>query len=347
MNATASPDNATPDHARPDHATPYRWARRIAITNEAWTLAALIVLVIYFTAAAPGKFLTVSDLSYIAKNASPLMVMAVGMTFVIITAGIDLSVGFVLILSGVVADRYYLHNGGANASWGTVAVGALIALGIGAAWGAMQGFLVAKGKIPSLIVTLGGLGAAEGLSYIVTGGSDLRNAPNHLVNTIGFGSVLGVQWLIVIAFVTAIVLGLVLHLTRFGRYTYAIGSNPEAARRAGINVDRHLIKVYALGGLTSGLAGVMSLGYFDTTTISGHPTDNLQVITAVVLGGVSLFGGQGSMFGTVIGIFIPAMLQTGLYIIGVQQYWQYVVVGAVLVGAVYLDRFRRQLRNRA
>ncbi len=129
-----------------------------------------------------------------------------------------------------------------------------------------------------------------------------------------------------------IVFGLVLAYTRFGRYTYAIGSNPEAGRRAGINVDRHLIKVYALAGLLSGVAGIMSLAFFGTTTIAGHPTDNLTVITGVVLGGASLFGGRGSMLGTFIGVFIPEVLHTGLIIIDVNQYWQYVAIGVVLVG---------------
>ena len=154
-------------------------------------------------------------------------------------------------------------------------------------------------------------------------------------------------WLIVISFAVAIIFGLVLAYTRFGRYTYAIGSNAEAARRAGIAVDRHLIKVYALLGLLAGIAGVMSLAYFGTTTIAGHATDNLTVITAVVLGGASLFGGRGSMLGTVIGVFIPAVLLTGLVILAVNQYWQDVAIGVVLVAAVYLDQFRRRLRERA
>jgi ribose transport system permease protein len=320
---------------------------RLGTANATWTFFALIILMAFFTAKAPGKFLTATDLGYIATNSATLLVMAVGQTFVILTAGIDLSVGFVLVLSGVVAGEYYLHNGGANAGAGTVVVGILIGLATGAGWGAMQGFLVAKAKVPPLIVTLGGLGAAEGVSYLISGGADLRTVPTKLVNSIGFGGVGGVRWLIIISFAIALVFGLVLAYTRFGRYTYAVGSNPEAARRAGINVDRHLIKVYALQGLLSGAAGVMSLAYFETTSIAGHPTDNLTVITAVVLGGASLFGGRGSMLGTVIGLFIPAMLQTGLVIIGVNQYWQYTAIGAVLVAAVYLDQFRRRLRQRA
>jgi ribose transport system permease protein len=319
---------------------------RAGTANETWTLLAFLILCAFFTVRSPGRFLTLTDFSLMAQNAAVLLVMAVGQTFVIVTAGIDLSVGNVLVLSGVVAGEYYVHNGGANASVGTILVGVVIGIAVGAAWGAMQGFLVAKAKVPPLITTLAGYGAAFGVAYLITGGSDISSVPKHLVNSIGESSVAGVQWLIVISFAVAIVFALILAYTRFGRYTYAIGSNPEAARRAGINVDMHLIKVYALAGLLSGTAGIMSLAFFGNTTIAGHGTDNLTVITAVVLGGASLFGGRGTIWGTVIGLFIPVVLQTGLIIIHVNQYWQYVAIGAVLVAAVYLDQLRRRLRER-
>jgi ribose transport system permease protein len=320
---------------------------RLATASASWTLLALVILMVVFSVWAPGRFLTGTDLSLIATNAATLLIMAVGETFVIVTAGIDLSVGMVLVLSGVVAGDYYMHNGSANAGWGVIVIGAVIGLAVGGGFGALQGFVVAKGKVPPLIVTLGGFGVAQGLAYLITGGSDLRTVPTRLVDTIGFGSVGGLRWIIIIAFVIAIVFGLVLAYTRFGRYTYAIGSNPEAARRAGINVPRHLIKVYGLQGLLSGAAGVISLGFLETTGIASHPTDNLTVITAVVLGGASLFGGRGTMIGTVIGLFIPAVLQTGLVIKSVNPYWQYVAIGLILVAAVYLDQFRRRLRERA
>ena len=321
--------------------------RRTLAAGETWVFAALIILMAIFTGLAPGKFLTINDLSLNAQTTAPFLLMAVGETFVIITAGIDLSVGFVLVLSGVVAGEYYLSNGGTNAGVGTIWVGAILGLLTGAAFGALQGVAVAKLKIPPLIATLMGLGVAEGLSYLITGGSDLRAVPNTLITSIGTGSLGGVQWLIIISFLVTLLFGLILAFTRFGRYTYAIGSNPEAALRVGINVDRHLIKVYALSGLLAGLAGILDLGYFSTTTISGHPLDNLTVITAVVIGGASLFGGRGSMLGTFIGVFIPELLATGLIIVGVNQYWQYILTGLVLGAAVYLDQIRRRLRDHA
>jgi ribose transport system permease protein len=323
-----------------------RLVRRTLAAGETWVFAALVIMMACFTGLAPGKFLTLNDLSLNAQTTAPFLLMAVGETFVIITAGIDLSVGFVLVLSGVVAGEYYLSNGGPNAGAGTIWVGAILGLLTGAGFGGLQGVAVAKLKIPPLIATLMGLGVAEGLSYLITGGHDIPSVPNGLIKSIGTGGLGGVQWLIIISFLATLLFGLILAFTRFGRYTYAIGSNPEAALRAGINVDWHLIKVYALSGLMAGLAGILNLAYFSTTTISGHPLDNLVVITAVVIGGASLFGGRGSMLGTFLGVFIPELLATGLIIVGVNQYWQYILTGLVLGAAVYLDQIRRRLRER-
>ncbi len=321
--------------------------RRTLAAGETWVAAALVILILTFTGLSGTKFFSLNNFSLNAQTTAPFLLMAVGETFVIITAGIDLSVGFVLVLCGVVAGEYYLSNGGPDAGAGTIWVGAILGMATGAAFGALQGVAVAKLKIPPLIATLMGLGVAEGLSYLITGGSDLRSVPNTLINSIGSGGIAGVQWLIIISFLVTLLFGLILAFTRFGRYTYAIGSNPEAARRAGIKVDRHLIKVYALSGLLAGVAGILDLGYFSTTTISGHPLDNLTVITAVVIGGASLFGGRGSMLGTFLGVFIPELLATGLIIVGVNQYWQYILPGLVLGAAVYLDQIRRRLRERA
>jgi ribose transport system permease protein len=320
--------------------------RRTLSAGETWVFAVLVIMIAVFTGLSPHKFLTLNNFNLTTQTTAPFLVMAIGETFVIITAGIDLSVGFVLVLSGVVAGEYYLHHGGANAGVGTIWLGALFGLGTGAAFGALQGVSVAKLKMPPLIATLMGLGVAEGLSYLISGGQDISSIPAKLSSSIGLGYFAGVQWLIIISFLATLVFGLVLAYTRFGRYTYAIGSNPEAAQRAGIDVDLHLIKVYALCGLMSGLAGIMNLAYFSTTTISGHPLDNLTVITAVVIGGASLFGGRGSMLGTFFGVFIPELLAAGLIIAYVNQYWQYILTGLVLGAAVYLDQIRRRLRER-
>jgi ribose transport system permease protein len=202
---------------------------------------------------------------------------------------------------------------------------------------------VAKARVPPLIVTLGTLGMSLGAALLITGGVDEREVPFKLTDTIGIGRLFDqIPWLVIISFVVALVFGVILAMTRFGRHTYAVGSNEEAARRAGIAVDRHLIMVYALAGTLSGLAGFLNLARFATTTVGGHDTDNLNSIAATVIGGTSLFGGIGTILGTVFGVFIPAVLQNGFVIVGVQPFWQQVAIGAVLIGAVYLDQLRRR-----
>ena len=312
--------------------------------SSTWIGLILVGLILVFSTLEFDSFVSASNARNIATDAAVLLVLAVGMTFVIITAGIDLSVGAVLVFSGVISARLMNEVGGNN--WGTILIGLGAALGAGTAWGTLNGFLIAKAKIPALIVTLGTLGMALGGALLITGGVDEREVPFKLIDTIGIGRVFDqVPYLVIIAFGVAIVFGVVLAATRFGRNTYAIGSNEEAARRAGINVDRHLIKVYALAGTLSGLAGFMNLARFGTTTIGGHNTDNLQAIAAVVIGGTSLFGGVGTVLGTVFGVFIPAVLQNGFVITGVQPFWQQVAVGAVLIGAVYLDQLRRRSQH--
>jgi ribose transport system permease protein len=315
--------------------------KRLGNTQSVWILGVLLVIVAFFTVTAGSKFLSASNFSLISQNVAVWAVLGVGMTFVIITSGIDLSIGSVLVFSSVVAAKVMENMGGQG--WGTALVGLAAAIISGLTWGTINGFLVAKAKIPPLIVTLGSLGMALGFALLITGGVDEREVPIKLIDTIGTGRLFDqIPYLVIISLAVAVVFGIVLTATRFGRYTYAIGSNEEAARRAGVAVDRHLIKVYGLAGTLAGLAGFMNLARFSTTTIGGHDTDNLQAIAAVVIGGTSLFGGIGTVLGSVFGVFIPAVLQNGFVIVGVQPFWQQVAVGAVLIGAVYLDQLRRR-----
>jgi ribose transport system permease protein len=301
------------------------WWQRFVTGSSTWIGLILAGLIIVFATLEYNSFVSTSNARNIFTDAAVLLVLAVGMTYVIITAGIDLSVGAVLVFSGVVSAKF------------------MTALAAGLAWGVVNGFLVAKAKIPPLIVTLGSLGMALGFALLITGGVDEREVPIKLIDTIGTGRLFDqIPYLVIISLAVAVVFGVVLTATRFGRYTYAIGSNEEAARRAGVAVDRHLIKVYGLAGTLAGLAGFMNLARFSTTTIGGHNTDNLQAIAAVVIGGTSLFGGIGTVLGSVFGVFIPAVLQNGFVIVGVQPFWQQVAVGAVLIGAVYLDQLRRR-----
>jgi len=316
------------------------WWQRL-VTGQSTAIALILIgLIAVFSFLRPEEFLDVNNARNIATDAAVLLVLAVGLTFVIITAGIDLSVGAVLVFSGVVAAKLMNEIGGDN--WGVILAGLGVALASGLGWGLLNGFLVAKAKIPAFIVTLGTLGMALGSALLITGGVDQRDVPFKLIDTVGSGRAFDeIPYLVLIAAVVALVFGVILAMTRFGRYTYAIGSNEEAVRRAGVNVDAHLIKVYAIGGTLAGLAGFMSLARFGTTTIGGHSTDNLDAISAVVIGGTSLFGGIGTIVGTVVGVFIPAVLRNGFVIVGVQPFWQQVAVGAVLIVAVYLDQLRR------
>jgi ribose transport system permease protein len=336
--AAQPPDEEVVD-ATAEPAGQPRW-RQILTGSSTSILLVLIAMIAVFSIISFEEFFTVSNARNIATDAAVLLVIATGLTYVVITAGIDLSVGSVLVFSSVVSARMMNAVGGDN--WGVILVGLATALAAGLGWGLLNGFLVTKAKIPSFIVTLGTLGMALGAALLITGGVDERDVPFKLVETIGTGRLFGeIPYLVLIAAAVALVFGIILAMTRFGRYTYAVGSNEEGVRRAGVNVDRHLIKVYGLTGALAGAAGFLALARFGTTSVAGNTTVNLDAIAAIVIGGTSLFGGIGTIVGTVVGVFIPAVLRNGFVIVGVQPFWQQVAVGAVLIAAVYVDQLRR------
>jgi ribose transport system permease protein len=320
------------------------WHGLLAATST-WIFLVLLVIVAIFSILNFDAFASVFNLRNIMIDASSLLIIAVGMTFVIVTGGIDLSVGSVLVFSQVVAAQVMRQMGGEGLPAILGGLGSSLLSGL--VWGLLNGLLIARTRIPALIVTLGTLGMAQGSALLLSGGINVRGVPRELVTTVGIGRLWDtIPYLVLIAAGITILAGILLHLTRFGRYTYAIGSNAEASRRAGINVSLHLVKVYAMSGLLAGVAGYLQLARFTTTTIEGHGTDNLQAIAAVVIGGTSLFGGTGAVFGTVVGVFIPAILRNGFIIIGVSPFWQQVAVGAVLILAVYVDQVKRRARER-
>jgi len=324
----------------------------------AWTyiLLVLIGLIALFTIWHGRMFFDRTNFRNIALDASQLMLLAVGMTFVIITAGIDLSVSAVLVFSAVVGAKVMSNLSGSpeqvrNYEFPTqhtgIPIGLLAAVLSGLAWGILNGLIITKLKLPPFIVTLGTLGMALGLAQIISGGASVPYVPYDVQTLVGARRFFG--WLPLLVVITAIIViiaMITLSLTRFGRYTFAIGSNAAAARRAGINVDRHLIKVYAISGLLAGVAGAMDLARFATASTSTHSADNLNAISAVVIGGTSLFGGLGSIFGSVVGTFIPAVLRNGLVIGGINPFWQQVAIGAILIVAVYIDQRRRKASER-
>ena len=321
-----------------------RKLRGAANSSPFYMLIILVIMCAFFAIMKPSTFASVFNIRNIFLDASTLLVLSIGTTYVMIAGGFDLSIGSVLVFSGVCAAKTMEALGTDNA--GTVMIGILVALVTGAIWGGFNGFCISRLRVSALITTLGSMGSALGLSYLITDGNDIRTVPESLIS-VGTGSVFGVPYLVIISVVITI-LGMVwLHLTRFGRHTYLVGSNPEASRRAGIAVGNHILYLYMLSGLLAGVAAMLSLGRFSTTTLEGHGTDPLEAITAVVLGGTSLSGGSGTIIGTVIGVFIPAVLANGFIIMGVQPFWQMVVIGFVVIAAVYADQLKRQGRDRA
>ncbi|WP_413722513.1 ABC transporter permease [Sodalis sp. RH24] len=319
-----------------------------------WIFILLIALIALFGVLRPEQFGSAYNLAQIAINAAILLVLSVGQTYVIIAAGIDLSVGAVLVFSSVVSAQAMLSLSGqagntfgtTDAGWGVIAAGSLVAVAAGLLWGALNGFLVAVARIPALIVTLGTFGMALGLAQVFSGGIDVRAMPEKLVDVVGGGAVAGIPVLVLIAVAVLAVAAFVLHLTRFGLHVFAVGSNLEALRRAGINVKARLVAIYMISGALAGVAAIMSNARFSTTTIGGHAMDNLATISAVVLGGTSLFGGIGSVAGTIIGVFIPIILLNGFVILGIPPFWQTVAMGMVLILAVWIDQLKRRARDR-
>lgn len=342
------------DAAAVEEAQPSR-LRRWATTPILITLLFLLVLMATFSILAPGKFGTTSNLTLLAQNVAILTVVSVGTTFVIATAGIDLSIPSGIILGEVFAAQalsMIAAPGGMKAidvpaaqTKDSYILAALVAaLLAGLVIGAINGVLVAYMRIPPMLATLGTLGAGLGVALLIRKGV---NVATYALGPVANGHVLpGVTNLVVIAVLVVVAGYIGMHHSVFGRHTLAIGSSEEAARRVGLKVQQHLVKVYIVGGMASGFGGFLSLSYFSTTSVGGHTTDNLQAITAVALGGTSLFGGVATIIGTLIGVWIPAVLQNGFIIIGVNPYWQMIAVGVVLVLAVWLDQMRRRSQNR-
>ena len=342
------------DVSAAEEARPSRW-RQLATTPILITLVFLLGLIVIFSILAPGKFGTTSNLTLLAQNVAILTVVSVGTTFIIATAGIDLSIPSGIILGEVFAaqtlSRIHVAGGGtaidvqANDTKATYVLAALAAaLVAGLLIGAINGFIVAYLHIPPMLATLGTLGGGLGVALLLQNGV---NVATYALNPVATSHVIpGVTNLVLIALLVVIAGYIGMHYSVFGRHTLAIGSSEEAARRVGLKVQRHLLKVYIVGGVANGFAGFLSLAYFSTTSVGGHTTDNLQAITAVALGGTSLFGGVALILGTLIGVWIPAVLQNGFIIIGVNPYWQLIAVGVVLVLAVWLDQLRRRSQNR-
>lgn len=310
--------------------------------QQVLALASLVVLILFFTFSS-SNFFQFSNIVGILLSTAVIGVLALGSTFVIITGGIDLSVGTVMTLSGVM-------TGVCITFWGLpVPVGILGGILTGALCGLLSGTAVAKMKIPPFIATLAMMMIAKGLALIISGAKPVYFNDAESFAEVSQGSVLG--WLIpgldipnavVIFFIAAVVGYLILSKTIIGRYNFALGSNEEATRLSGVNVGYWKIVIYTLTGAFTGLAGVMMASRLNSANPALGAGYELEAIAAVVIGGTSLSGGKGTIIGTVIGALIMSVLTNGLRILSVPQEWQTVVVGFVIILAVYADILRRR-----
>lgn len=315
-------------------------------TQKLLAFAGLIILFIVFSIASPN-FFQFNNIIGILLATAVNGVLALGVTFVIITGGIDLSVGTMMTFSAVMTGVFLTNLG-----W-PLPLGVLGGILSGGLCGFINGLVISKMKVPPFVATLGMMMATRGLSLVISGTKPIYfdDTPfaGIIFRDIAMGSVLGgvipgltVPNAVLILFIAAIIASLILTKTILGRYNFAIGSNEEAARLSGVNVDAWKTAIYALCGLFSGLAGVLIASRLNSAQPALGAGYELDAIAAVVIGGTSLSGGEGTILGTIIGAFIISVLTNGLRILSVPQEWQMVVTGAILVLAVYTDIIRRK-----
>ncbi|WP_413199842.1 ABC transporter permease subunit [Nostoc piscinale] len=314
-------------------------SRRKAINNflqVAGILPILVIICILFSLLSPN-FFTAGNAVNILRQASINIVLATGMTFVILTGGIDLSVGSILAVSAVVAVLVSLIP-----VLGWLAVPAALLTGL--CLGLLNGALITYLDVPPFIVTLGSLTALRGAAYLVANGTTVINR-NINFAWIGNSYVGPLPWLVILALLTVAVSWFVLRQTVLGVQIYAVGGNERAARLTGIKVNRVLLFVYGVSGLLAGLAGVMSASrLYSATGMLGQGYE-LDAIAAVILGGTSFTGGIGTIGGTLLGALIIAVLNNGLTLLNMSYFWQLVVKGLVIIAAVMIDRLRRRSRR--
>lgn len=308
--------------------------RVIGVRQDVILLILFCLMVSAFTLANP-RFFSVRAMANILQDFSPVVLMAIGQTFVIASRGIDLSVGSVLGLAGVsMALVIRAANESGMDPWLTVSLGLGAAVGVGVVVGLINGLLITYCRLVPFVATLATMGASAGMSLVLTGGTQVAGAPKEVIlvgNTAYFGAITAP---VVVVFLIILVSWAFMSRARFGRWTYAIGSNPFAARGAGIDVERHLIKLYLLSGILAALAGAFV--YFrlgSGSPLSGRGGE-LNAIAATVIGGVSLLGGTGKLTGVVVGALITTAVLSGLILIGVQPNWQQIVVAALIALAV-------------
>jgi ribose transport system permease protein len=311
-------------------------AGRLTRTRQFGTVLGLVALSGVLWALTP-HFLTVANLLNIAQQTSINAIVAVGMTYVIVSGGIDLSVGSIVALSGVVLGAA-LQNGQA------LPVALVLALATGVACGLLNGGLISLGGLPPFIVTLGTMSIARGAALVFTEGRPVSGFEPGF-RALATGDVGGVPAPIVATVVVYLVAHAVLTRTTFGRYVYAIGGNEEATRLSGVAVRFHTTMIYAVSGLVSAVAAVILTARLNSAQPVAGMMYELDAIAATVIGGTSLMGGEGTLAGTLVGALIMGVLRNGLNLLGVSSFLQQIVIGAVIIGAVLIDTVLKRHRN--
>ena len=307
-----------------------------AINRQDWygAMVAVLLLGVLLSIASP-YFLTSGNLTNILVQASVIALLAGGQTFIILTGGVDLAVGALTALAGAVAGHLMIKLGV------DVYLALGVALAIGAAVGLFNGYLVAFVGIPSFIVTLGGLTLWRGLAFESTGGFDNAGMPEPMP-FIGYGEWLGVPMPIVVTAVYFVVMAFVLSSTKLGRYVYAMGSNEMGARQVGIPIKGYKLAVYVVSGLSCALGAIVLMARMDSSSGKMAQMFELDAIAAVILGGTSLFGGRGSIWGSLLGAILITMVRNGMNLMEISQFKQMMAIGAVVIVAVWIDVVRRQ-----
>ncbi len=291
-------------------------------------------------------FLSNENMLIVLRQISINGILAIGMTFVIITAGVDLSVGSVLALSGIVAARFATTNTGLaiGDTAHAVLMPLIIALGIGIVCGLLNGTILARYRLQPFIVTMGMLSAARGLALLTTDGNPVSQL-NPDFRWLGNGYVLGIPVPVILFVVLFALAWILLNKTLFGRYVYAVGGNQKSARTSGISVVKIKVLVYTLCGALAGIAGLILTARTGSAQTNAGAAYELDAIAAVVIGGTSMAGGVGTLVGTLFGILIIGVMNNGLDLLGVQSYYQQIIKGALIVVAVLLDPSRKQQRD--
>ena len=318
-----------------------------AYASQFGAFGVLIIICVIFAVLEPA-FISPINIFNVLRQVSIYGLLAIGMTFVILTAGIDLSVGALLALSGVVGAAVYKGGTGTLMSGESGGYGLLAALLaavlVGVVGGLLQGLAISRLKVPAFIVTLGGLSAFRGLALVFASGQPISSFDDRYTY-LGQGMVGPVPIPVIIFALFALIAFIVLRYTRYGRHIYAVGGNEEAARLSGLNVSVLIMSVYVITGFFAGLSGFLLSSRLNSAEVIAGMGYELTVIASVVIGGTSLFGGEGGIFGTVVGVLLIGVLNNGLTLMNVSPYYQQVIIGLIIVLAVYLDQLIKRRRH--